>query len=90
MLFFLSFIEKFFPILLLTIALNVDPLRPVIMGIVVVAVLAEQKLRFVLGAVLHVAVEHSFQLPARAKLKFLQYCLIDSDSSHCHFKDRFY
>jgi hypothetical protein len=76
--------------LLLKITLKVDPLRPVIVGIVVVAGLAEQKLRFVLGAALLVTVEHSFQLPARAKWKLLQYCLIDSDSSHCHFKERIY
>ena len=47
--------------LLLSIALEVNPLRPMIVVVVVIAVLAERKLRFMLGAVLHVAVEHSFK-----------------------------
>jgi hypothetical protein len=62
----------------------------VVVAVIVVAVLAEQKLRFVLGTALHVAVEDGFQLSTGTKCKLFQDCLIDSDSCHCHFKDRFY
>ena len=60
----LSLSEKNFPILLLAIALEVDPCGSVVVGNVVVAVLTEQKLRIVLGAGVIVTVEHCFKLPA--------------------------
>jgi hypothetical protein len=85
--FFITIGENYFPELLLTIALEIDSLGYVVACIIVVGALSEQKLWILLGTVLHVVVEHCFQLPARAKWKLLQDCFSDFDSIHRYFKD---